>query len=420
MTALFGLVDCNNFYVSCERLFKPVLEGRPVVVLSNNDGCIIARSNEAKALGIAMGAALFEARPLIAKHQIEVYSSNYVLYGDMSGRVMAALARFTPNIEVYSIDEAFLDLSGFADMDMVAYGRQIRAEVGRWTGIPVSIGIAPTKTLAKLANRIAKKNPGAGGVCDLRGEEVRHAALAQTAAGDVWGIGRRWAAMLKRGGVETALDLCDAPGGWVRQRMGVVGARTRMELKGAACLEVESQPAERQSTVVSRSFKRPLEGRDELQGAVAAFAERAAEKIRLEGLSCAAVTVFVDTGRFASRGRRYRNDATVPLAAPSSHTGDIAKAALRGLAGIFRPGPGYKQAGVLLCGLAAGEGQADLFAAGGGDRDKRLMEAFDRINRKFGRQAVRFATAGAGWRTVQTRRSPHYTTNWDELPLVGG
>ncbi|HIJ46106.1 MAG TPA: Y-family DNA polymerase [Rhodospirillaceae bacterium] len=433
MTGVFALIDCNNFYVSCERVFDPALEGRPVVVLSNNDGCVIARSNEAKALGIGMGTALFEARPLLEKHGVRVYSSNYALYGDMSNRVMAALSEFTPNVEVYSIDEAFLDLSGFRRLGSGRHGRDIRAKVHRWTGIPVSAGIAATKTLAKLAGGIAKRYPETGGVFDLTGLSGRRDAMAATDIGGVWGIGHRYARMLRRNGIETALHFHDAAGPWVRKRMGVAGARTWLELKGVACFDLECQPPARKTTVVSRSFRDAIENEEELRQAVAVFAARAAEKLREGGLTAGSVTAFVATSRFGPARHQYHNAATVALASPSNHTGAVTKAALAALKGIFRRRRRYKKAGVMLLDLAAaGRAQPNLFAPSNDGRGGRLMEALDRINRKdWGEPGsgargwgdlLHYGAAGIhrGWRMKQAYRSPRYTTNWNELPVARG
>ena len=425
MTPLFALLDCNNFYASCERVFDPSLEGRPVVVLSNNDGCVIARSNEAKALGIPMGAALFEVRPLLQRHDIRVFSSNYALYGDMSGRVMGLLGEFTPDVEVYSIDEAFLDLGGFRHLDLDAYGRHIHAKIRQWTGIPVSIGLGPSKTLAKLANRIAKKDPALGGVFDLTTAPDRRAVLAGVAVGDVWGIGRRWAALLKRHGIETAGDLHDAEDGWVRKRLGLVGLRTVLELRGIACHDMETQTPDKKSTVVSRSFSRALHTLDELRRAIAAFAERAAEKMRRGGLVGGSVSIFVRTSRFRAEESQYRNSATVLLPAPSDHTRDITRAAVHGLERIYRPGLRYKQAGIMIPDLTPKAAlHPDLFIPHRPDdqgRAKALMQAFDAINREHGRGAIRFAATGVrqAWRMNQNHRSPRYTTRWNDLPRVG-
>ncbi len=432
MSAVFGLADCNNFYASCERVFDPALEGKPVVCLSNNDGCVIARSDEAKALGVKMGEPAFKLRRLSAWRAIRVFSSNFPLYGDMSRRVMATLEDFTPNLEIYSIDEAFLDLSGFGDRSLSDYGNFICAQARKRTGIPVSIGIAETKTLAKIANRIAKKE--ARGAVDLTASlKLRRAALAATGVGDVWGVGRRGAEMLKSHGVLTALDLSTAPQAWVRARMSVTGARTRMELGGVPCLDLESQPADRKTALVSRSFARPVETLDDLGEAVAAFAAGGAEKLRKAGLAAGSVTVFIRTNPFSKTDPQHNNAATLALPMPTNHTAAITKTALTALRRIFKADRRYKKAGVLLLDLApqgrtGGSVQGDLFAPRTDARGGRLMTAFDEINCKFGRGTIRYAAAGlkaAGgpgkrknWRMNQAHRSPRYTTNWNELPIV--
>ncbi len=334
---IFGLVDCNNFYVSCERVFDPALENRPVVVLSNNDGCIIARSQEAKALGIAMGTPFFEAREVIRRHKVAVYSSNYALYGDMSQRVMDLLDAFTPKIEIYSIDEAFLDLSGFGNRDLAAYGREMRRRLKRWTGIPVSVGIAPTKTLAKLANHLAKTRADSDGVFDLTQGGNLEKALNAVPVGDIWGIGRRYGAMLEGHGILNAYDLRGAGDKWIKQRMGVVGLRTVFELRGLSCIDLETRPPAKKTTTVSRSFHSAVESHGALADAVAAFAARAAEKLRRDGLVANRVTVFIRTGGFASTQAQYRNAATISLAGPDNHTGRITRAALDGLAATSAP-----------------------------------------------------------------------------------
>jgi len=428
MKQVFALVDCNNFFVSCERVFAPHLEGRPVVVLSNNDGCIIARSNEAKALGIAMGEPLFKARGEIRRHNIQVYSSNYPLYGDMSARVMSALEAFTPDIEIYSIDEAFLNLAGFEERGLEAYAQDIRAAVKRWTGIPVSVGIAGTKTLAKIAGHVAKKSPAANGVFSIDDEATRRRVLGDIPVGDIWGIGRRWAKMLNSYAIESALDFHDSPEPWVRRRMGVIGARTLLELRGTACLDLESQTPDKQTIRVSRSFAKPVESRAVMRESVAAFAARAAEKLRRGGLLCAVVTVFARTNRFGPGDDFYRGTAASAPAAPSNHTATITSAAMAAFERVYRPGLHFKNAGVMLLGLARAEdAQGNLFAPPEPASDARaqaLMTAFDAINARIGRGAVRYGATGVSLRgkrgvyTVQNRRSPRYTTNWAELPIV--
>ncbi len=428
MQQVFALIDCNNFFVSCERVFNPRLEGRPVVVLSNNDGCIIARSNEAKTLGIAMGEPLFKARGEIRRHGIAVYSSNYPLYGDMSARVMNALQCFSPDIELYSIDEAFLNLGGFEKRGLSGYARDMRAAVKRWTGIPVSVGIAETKTLAKIAGDVAKKSPDAGGAFAITGEAARRRVLAAVPVGDIWGVGRRWARMLQSQCIKTALDFHDTPEAWVRKRMGVTGARTLLELRGVPCLGLETDPADRQTVRVSRSFAEPVESRRVMRESVAAFAARAAEKLRRDGLVCEAVNVFATTNRFGPAGEYYRGAASVAPPAPSNHTADITNAAMAAFERVYRPGARFKKAGVMMLGLSRQEAaQGNLFAppdAAADARRRRLMEAFDSLNARIGRGAVRYGAVGVAERgrrgvyTVQNHRSPRYTTCWAELPVV--
>lgn len=428
MKRVFALVDCNNFFVSCERVFNPRLEDRPVVVLSNNDGCIIARSNEAKALGIAMGEPLFKARGEIRRHGIAVYSSNYPLYGDMSARVMSSLQTFTPNIELYSIDEAFLDLAGFEGRRLDAYGQDIRTALKRWTGIPVSVGIAQTKTLAKIAGHIAKKTPGANGVFCITDEATRRDALGRVPVGDIWGIGRGWAKMLGAQSINSALDFHDTPEPWVRKAMGVTGARTLLELRGTACLDLETQSPDKQTIRVSRSFAKPVASHRVMRESVAAFAARAAEKLRHGGLVCASVNVFAKTNRFGPQSAYYRGTCSSAPPAPSNHTQTITKAAMAAFEKVWRPGLQFKGAGVMLLGLARVENaQGNLFAppeAADDARNQALMNAFDSINARIGRGALRYGATGVGQRgqrgvyTVQNRRSPSYTTNWAEIPIV--
>src|SRR4029434_9630627 len=296
MTGMFALLDCNNFYVSCERLFQPALLGKPVVVLSNNDGCVIARSDEAKALGIPMGLPAFKLADLVKAHPIEVYSSNYTLYGDLSARVMTTLTQWTPDVEVYSIDEAFLKFATLPPAALTVYGQSMRATIQQWTGIPVSIGIAPTKTLAKLANRLAKRSPQ--GVVTLTASSEIEATLACTRVEDIWGIGPGYTRRLKLYDIRTAMQLRDANDRWIRQQLGVVGQRTVWELRGISCLPLELCPPPKQSLMVSRSFGRPITSLTEMREAVATYTTRAAEKLRRHDVAAGVVTVFLMTNRF--------------------------------------------------------------------------------------------------------------------------
>jgi Nucleotidyltransferase/DNA polymerase involved in DNA repair len=421
--ALYALVDCNNFYASCERLFRPELKGRPVVVLSNNDGCVISRSSEAKALGIPMGAPAYQWEHAFRKQGVAVFSSNYALYGDLSGRVMSILADMAPRVEVYSIDEAFLDLSGVAEP--LALCREIRRRVERHTGIPVSIGLARTKTLAKLAARKAKKDASLAGVFDWTAAPDQEALLREAAAGDVWGIGFRSAKRLAARGVRTALDFVRLPADWVRKELTVVGLQTQLELKGISCLGVEAAPAARRSVLCSRSFGQLVEEREHLREAVCAFAARAAEKLRVEGLEAQALQVFVLTPRHRENLPQHQGQATVTFPCLTNGTPDVVAAALRALEEAFRPGYAYQKAGVVLLGLTPITGrQRSLLDLPPEERQRKraLMQVLDSVNRRHGRGALRLAITSAPdrpWHMRQHRRSPRYTTNWDELPRIG-
>lgn len=420
---LFALVDCNNFYASCERLFRPELKGRPVVVLSNNDGCVIARSSEAKALGIPMGAPAFQWERRFRASGVAVFSSNFPLYGDLSSRIMTLLADMAPGVEVYSIDEAFLDLSGVADP--MALCHAIRERVLRWVGIPVSIGLARTKTLAKLANRVAKKQPEHGGVFNLEQGRAEEAALQATEVGDVWGIGPRHQKRLWACGARTALDFARLPGAWVRREMSVVGLCTQLELNGTSCLSLERAPAAHKSLLCSRSFGRLVSEPEHLREAVTSYAVRVAEKLRREGAEATSVQVFVSTPRHRENLPQHSGAATMALGAATAHTPLIIEAALRALDQCFRMGFEYQKAGVMLLGLApASARQISLLDLDPAERlrQKSLMSALDAANRRFGRGALRYAITTAPdrpWHMRQLRRSPRYTTSWDELPRVG-
>ena len=420
---MFALVDCNNFYASCERVFRPALEGRPIVVLSNNDGCVVARSAEAKALGIPMAKPWFQLEPGLRGQRVAVFSSNYALYGDLSRRVMQVLADFCPRLEIYSIDECFLDLSGMPG-DRTAFGLEIVRRVKRWTGIPVSVGIAPTKTLAKAANRMAKRGQGpAGPVLEWARLPDPRATLAALAPEDIWGISTRLGDRVRRLGLASALALAEADPRVLRRAGGVVLERLGRELGGTACLALEDVPPPRTQILVSRTFGERLARAEDVQAAVAAFAVRAGEKLRRQQRCTRAATVFLQTDAFDREGPRYFNGATVVMERPTSDSGKLVRAALQGLERIFRPGLAYRKAGVLLPELEpAGMEQGVLFSAEPADdaRTARLMECLDRINRIPARRAVRYAVelCGDGWRMRQRRKSPAYLTDWAELPVA--
>lgn len=418
---IFALVDCNNFYVSCERVFDPGLIGRPVVVLSNNDGCVVARSNESKALGIAMGVPFFKIRDLVRQHQVTVLSSNYALYADMSRRVTEVLSTFTPDLEVYSIDESFLDLAPLALADQEGFCRGMRAKVLRWTGIPVSIGLGPSKTLAKVANRLAKRTATTGGVLDLTSHpEGTEGALAATPVGEVWGIGPRWEAKLSALGITDALRLRDAPEGLIRQMMGKVGLRTVLELRGMAVHTLETEPALKQTICRSRTFGQAVRTLDGVREAIVVFATRAAEKLREDELVAGALAVFIMTDRFDPKVRQRSASVTEAFDTQTDDTQEIVRASLRALNKAWREGYAYRKAGVLLLGLAAKADQPrDLFE-GNRDQSAQRMAALDKVNERFGRGTLTFGLSSkdAAWHGRMSHVTPRYTTSWRDLPII--
>jgi DNA polymerase V len=418
---VFALADCNNFYVSCERVFCPSLEGRPVVVLSNNDGCIIARSHEAKALGFAMGDPYHLNQEKLTQHDVAVFSSNYALYGDMSRRVMDTLSTFTPEVEIYSIDEAFLNLAGFERRGLTDYTRQIRVTVRRDTGIPVSIGLGPTKTLAKIANHLAKAQPDSGGVLDLAAADADE-ALAGIEIREVWGVGPRWAKWLEAQGIATALDLKRADPKAIRRKMTVVGERLVYELNGRPCLPLELVVPPRQGLTVSRSFGQTLTALRPIKDALVSFVGRAAEKLRRQQLMTGQMMVFVTTNRFSPTRPFYANSATVRLPYPTDFTPDLIEAAVQLLERLYQPGFHYQKCGVMLLDLSpVTQVQADLFDTRDRQREAWLMRALDSLNTDYGARTVRVGNVGGkrpAWAMRQAFRSPRYTTRWRELLVV--
>lgn len=422
MSSVFALADCNNFYVSCERVFNPKLTGKPVVALSNNDGCVIARSNEAKALGIAMGSPLFKIRDVIKAHGVHVYSSNYALYGDMSRRVIEVLAQFTPDVEIYSIDEAFLDLTGFHRMDLTDYGRSIRSKVMQWTGIPVSVGIAETKTLCKIAARIAKKSRKTDGVLDLTNSPHQDYALSITAVEDIWGVGRGYSQFLRSIGINNALQLRDASDSTIKKKMGITGLRILNELRGVSCYPLEQSPPPKKEITVSRSFKNTLEDRSDVMEAVAAYASRGAEKLRVAHLEANILAVFLMTNPYREE-YRYFNMQTIRLPFSTNDTSELIACTRRGFDEIYQEGYRYKKAGVIFRDLTSESlTQTELFVQDRKGRSREVMDAFDKINRKYGRDSIRYAVTGSTnapkWKTSFQWRSPSYTTDWNQLPKV--
>lgn len=417
---MFGLCDCNNFFASCERVFRPDLQGRPVVVLSNNDGCVIARSNEAKALGIRMGHPYFQIRELAERHGVAVFSGNITLYGDMSRRVIATLRAMVPAAEVYSIDEAFLDLRGIPTEELTAMGRHISRTVRRHTGIPVSIGIAPSKTLAKIASKLCKQYPKLQGACLMYRPEDIEKVLRRFPIEDIWGIGRRYRKMLTAAGVTTAWELTQRPEPWIRARMGVMGVRTWRELQGEACIDFETAPPARQQISVSRSFAHELTDFEQLHSAVVTFTSMCAEKLRLQQSLCTEITVYILTNRHREELPQYYESETVRPTIPTDDTLELAPLAAKALQRIFRAGYGYKKAGVIFSGLTSNNSvQADLFDPVDRTRHARLMEAMDAANNLYGRHKVMIAAQGfTPLQVTREHLSPSYTTDWAELLTV--
>jgi DNA polymerase V len=416
-----ALVDVNNFYVSCERVFDPKLEGKPVVVLSNNDGCAVARSNEVKALGIKMGQPWFQMKDLARQHGILAYSSNYTLYADMSNRVMTILSQFSPEQEIYSIDECFLDLTGFQSWNLVDYGQQIRQRVKQWTGLPVCVGIGSTKTLAKLANHITKKNPELNSVCDLNalspGEQDRWFSRIQ--AGEIWGIGPRLAPKLAAMGMLSVLDLKRADSATLRNRFGVVVAKTVRELNGVVCLELEDIASPKQQIMSSRSFGSYVTRRKELEEAVSSYMTRAAEKLRRQGSVAGSVYVYIRTNPHRLGKSQHGQGMTIPLPEATDDTLKLVRVAIWAVKRLYKSGYEYQKAAVMLSELVPRSVlQQDLFSHDAASCPSMRMELLDAVNRKMGKNTLRPASdrIRQAWRMKSGNRSPAYTTNWAELP----
>jgi len=414
---MFGLIDCNNFYASCERVFNPSLNRRPVVVLSNNDGCVIARSSEAKALGIPMGEPAYKLKALIEANQVVVFSSNYVLYGDMSHRVMTTVAQFAPDMEIYSIDEAFLLFDGFENINLKEYGEKIVRTTTRNTGIPVSLGIAPTKTLAKLANKFAKKYKDYRGVCVIDTDEKREKALKLTAIGDVWGIGRQYAKKLEYYSIHTAWDFTQRSKSWVRHTMGVVGERTWLELKGTPCVEMDKTTTKK-SICTSRSFGERLTELSPISEAVSNFAASCAEKLRKQHSLASVIMVFIQTNPNATNLPQHCKQVVLQLPVPTNDTTELINFALRGLKAIFAEGFQFKKAGVIVSEIVQERPlQGDLFDTRNRDKFSRIMTVMDSLNASYGKQKVKIAAQGFDrrWRLKNEKLSPCYSTKLEDV-----
>ena len=425
MPMTYALVDCNNFYVSCERLFRPELNTKAVVVLSNNDGCIISRSAEAKAMGITMASPYFQVREYVDRGDLHVFSSNYALYGDLSERVMDVLALLAPQVEVYSIDEAFLNLQGMEEVlgvnGLDDYGRRVKQQVFQWVGLPVCVGIAPTKTLAKLANYAAKHYLKSDGVVDLTKEGWRERLLQKVPVAEVWGVGRKSALKLTLEGINTAADLANSDAGAMRDRYSVVLERTILELRGIACIGFEQAPESKQQILCSRTFSARITQPQPLQEAVREYAVRAAEKLRQENRLASHIAVSIRTNPNAQFEPRYQNIASMSLPAPTDDSRVLMKKAVQLLMSIYKPGYRYMKAGVVLSHLQPRDSyQSDLFSPDlQSEKSVSLMKALDDINQRFHR-GVSFAGQGVeqAWAMQRNFLSPRYTSSWQELPKV--
>ena len=412
-----ALIDCNSFYVSCERLFNPKINNKPVVVLSNNDGCVISRSTEAKKIGIKMGEPYFKVRELVAKNNVHIFSSNYALYGDISRRVMKTLKSFSEKIEIYSIDEAFIDLSHIEEKEVENYGKEIRERILKWTGIPSSVGISNTKTLSKIANHIAKKNKT--GVTYLK--ENIDESLKNFKISDIWGVGKQLSKLYIKNGIDTAYKLKNISNSWVKKSTSVLGAKTVMELRGVTCINLETQETKRKSCCVSRSFGKKIESLKKLQESIVTHCLNAAEKIRNEEQVTKSLTVFIRTSPFDKYRKYYSNSITIDLPIATSNSLEIIKTAISGLKKIYKYGYFYQKAGIVLSKLTgSSENELNLLAPIMENKSKTLMKAIDFTNAKYGRNAVSIAQAGINnsWKMRREHSSKIDTASFDSLPKI--
>ena len=412
-----ALVDCNSFYVSCERLFNPKIQKKAVVVLSNNDGCVISRSREAKDLGIKMGEPYFKVKDLVKRNKVEVYSSNYALYGDISRRVMKVLKTFSPKVEIYSIDEAFIDLSFIDEKGVEDYGREIRSRVLKWTGIPTSVGIASTKTLSKVANHIAKKEKA--GVIYLNTNIDER--LKKFPIEDVWGVGKQLSKFYHKNNISNAYDLKNVSNTWVKKGTNVLGAKTAMELRGIPCIDLQIDQEKRKNCCVSRSFGRKVKDLNELEESVITHCLNAAEKIRADDQIAKTITVFIRTSPFDKNRRYYSNSKTIDLAIPTSNSIELIKNAVKALTDIYKYGYAYQKAGIILSGLKdANQNDQNLLTPLLENKSKKLMKAIDYTNTKYGRYAISIAQAGLskGWKMRREHSSKIDTASFDSLPKI--
>jgi len=412
-----ALIDCNSFYVSCERLFSPKINNKPVVVLSNNDGCVISRSTEAKRLGIKMGEPYFKVKELVRKSNVHIFSSNYALYGDISRRVMKTLKSFSDKIEIYSIDEAFVDLSHVEDKEVENYGKEIRERILKWTGIPTSVGISNTKTLSKVANHIAKKNKT--GVIYLK--ENIDENLKNFHISDIWGVGKQLSKLYIKNEIDTAYKLKNISNSWVKKRTNVLGAKTVMELRGVSCINLETEEIKRKSCSVSRSFGKKVESLEKLQESITTHCLNAAEKIRNDNQITRAITIYIRTSPFDRNRKYYSNSITIDMPVATSNSLELVKTAINGLTKIYKYGYFYQKAGIILSKLAeSNDNELNLLAPIMENKSETLMKAIDFANAKYGRNSISLAQAGINnsWKMRREHSSKIDTASFDSLPEI--
>jgi DNA polymerase V len=418
---MFALCDCNNFYASCERIFKPAINSLPVVVLSNNDGCVIARSQEAKDIGIKMGVPSFEIKSLIKEHRIQVFSSNYALYGDMSNRVMSTISSYAPNYEVYSIDEIFLDFKGFQYTDLTTYCKEIRNKVKQNTKIPISIGIGATKTLAKAANKIVKRLCPELGVLELNQEEDIKRHMATFKVGDLWGIGKRYEIFLNNNKIYSALDLMEANDTWIKKNLTIQGLKIVYELRGISCIPLEEIAPDKEGMCVSRSFGNMLDELKPIEESVSTFANRAGQKLRRQKSNCSSITVFIHTNQFRVDLKQYYKAQQVQLPFPTNDSGELIKWAVFALNKIYRKGYQYKKAGILINEITPEDSkQTNLFESNDSSKKIKLNAVIDKVNKAFGQNIIKYGSMGNGkdWQLRRNLLSPCYTTRLSDILTI--
>lgn len=416
---MYGLIDCNNFYASCERVFNPKLEGKPIVVLSNNDGCVIARSNEAKAIGIPMGEPAFKIEHYLKNHDVIVYSSNYALYGDMSRRVMRTIQHFVKDVEIYSIDEAFVSLHGFRNLpDFVT---DLRKTVKQWTGIPISIGVAPTKTLSKVANKMAKKSKLTPGICVLQNQDEINDILSKFEIEDIWGVGRRYSKFLRRYNIKTALELTQCADRWIKKYMTINGLRMVEELRGIPCTDLELFTPSKKAICNARSFGELTSDYRIVKEALSNYVSAIGTKLRKQDSLAKALNVFIHTNPFREQDKQYYNNYVIELPIPTNFTNEMIEYAVKALDKIFVPKLNYKKVGVIALDLIpASQGQTGMFDKLDRDKLRLVMKTIDSVNEEYGRDTLKVAAQGTArkWKIRQEKLSPRYTTRWSDLLTI--